>query len=119
MGQPVNSDYPNHYGFYTNSFPAFSFNTFMQTPKLVPWLRIIAYGMEENREKLEQYLTNPEKVESMISFTEEEIKKKHQRLKLEAKLEVAQALLSDGMDYEKVKKLTGLTDEELKAGERG
>ncbi|CEO88952.1 Rpn family recombination-promoting nuclease/putative transposase [Syntrophaceticus schinkii] len=87
--------------------------------QLVPWLRIIAYGMEENREKLEQYLTNPEEVESMISFTEEEIKKKHQRLKLEAKLEakleVAQALLSDGMDYEKVKKLTGLTDEELKA----
>jgi predicted transposase/invertase (TIGR01784 family) len=30
------------------------------------------------------------------------------------KREVAQALLSDGMDYEKVKKFTGLTDEELK-----
>ena len=78
-------------------------------------MRIIAYGMEENREKLEQYLTNPKDVESTISFAKEGIKKKHQRLKLEAKLEVAQALLSDGMDYEKVKKLTGLTDEELKA----
>ncbi len=35
--------------------------------------------------------------------------------KREGKREVAEALLSDGMDYEKVKKLTGLTDEELKA----
>jgi hypothetical protein len=28
---------------------------------------------------------------------------------------VTQTLYSNGMDYEKVKKLTGLTDEELKA----
>ncbi|MEW5953495.1 MAG: Rpn family recombination-promoting nuclease/putative transposase [Bacillota bacterium] len=83
--------------------------------QLIPWLRIIFYGIGKNREKLEQYIENPEEVESMISFAEEEIKKKHQQLKLEGKLEVAQALLSDGMDYEKVKKITGLTDEELKA----
>lgn len=82
--------------------------------QLVPWLGIISYGMGKNREKLEQYLENPEEVESMISFAEEEIKKKHYQLKLEGKLEVAQALLRDGMDYEKVKKLTGLTDEALK-----
>jgi predicted transposase/invertase (TIGR01784 family) len=86
--------------------------------QLIPWLRILSYGMGKNREKLEQYIENPEEVETMINFAEEEIKKKHQQLKLEGKregkLEDAQAMLNEGMDYEKVKKITGLTDEELK-----
>ena len=35
--------------------------------------------------------------------------------RIKGNVEVAQALYSGGMDYEKVKKLAGLTDEELKA----
>jgi len=58
-------------------------------------------------------------VKTLISNIERIIEEMQRQASREGKREgiqeVARALLSDGMNYEKVKKLTGLTDEELKA----
>jgi transcription antitermination factor NusG len=69
---------------------------------------------EEERRLYEKYLINMAREKDMLETAEEEgIKKGEKKGRIEGKIEIALVMIAEGESNEKIKKYTGLTDEEI------